>query len=78
MTGLLLVVSAKGADVNAKDRYGYTPLYLAWKSDLAELLIANGADLNTKDNQGRTPMPHWKEVGTGEIAELLRKRGAEE
>ncbi|MCK4294857.1 MAG: ankyrin repeat domain-containing protein, partial [Planctomycetes bacterium] len=69
---------AEGADVNAKDRYGYTPLYLAWKRDLAELLIANGADLNAKDNQGRTPMSYWREVGTGEIADLLRKHGAKE
>jgi len=69
---------ANGADVNAKDRYGYTPLYLAWKSDIAELLIVNGADLKAKDKKGQTPLSYWKEVGTGEIAELLRKHGAKD
>ena len=39
-----------GADVNAKDKRGKSPLHLAayWGGkEIVELLIANGADVNT-------------------------------
>jgi ankyrin repeat protein len=42
---------AAGADVNAKDKYGFTPLYQTARfghKEVAELLIANGADVNAK------------------------------
>ena len=40
---------AKGADVNAKDRLGETPLFFAarlGRKEIVELLIAKGADVN--------------------------------
>ena len=49
-----------GADVNAKDASGNTPLYYAIlyidDSDFINLLIANGADVNTKNRGGETPL----------------------
>ena len=42
---------AKGADVNAKDRYGFTPLHFAAAFDrieVAQMLIAQGADINAQ------------------------------
>ena len=48
-----------GADVNAKDEKGSTPLYwAAWDGykKVAELLIAKGADVNAKNNRGITPL----------------------
>ena len=49
-----------GADVNAKDASGNTPLYYAIlyidDSDFINLLIANGADVNTKNQGGETPL----------------------
>ena len=65
---------AKGADVNAKDDDGGTPLLIAvtlGNKEIAELLIANGADVNVKDKHGGTPLD-WAD---GEIAALLRKHG---
>ena len=43
---------AKGADVNAKDEFGYTPLHhAAWngRTEIDEMLIADGADVNAMD-----------------------------
>jgi ankyrin repeat protein len=47
---------AKGADVNARDSQGRTPLYSVRLKEMAELLIAKGADVNTRDNDGSTPL----------------------
>ena len=46
---------ADGADVNAKDQNGRTPLQLAalkGHKEVAELLITKGADVNAKNNSG--------------------------
>ena len=48
-----------GADVEAKDDWGWTPLYWASKRnhiEIVKLLIERGADVNAKDNMGRTPL----------------------
>lgn len=60
---------AKGADVNAKDVHGYTPLYWAVIGlqsqkaaaakahlEIMELLLANGADVNARDKHGSTAL----------------------
>jgi len=68
---------ASGADVNAKDENGETPLGHADRNKLAvaELLIANGADVNAKDKFGHPLLllasKSW------EFAELLISNGAE-
>ena len=66
---------ADGADVNAKNDFGSTPLIAAalkGHKEIAELLISEGADVNAKNDRGQTPLD-WAEV---EIADLLRKHGA--
>ena len=60
LTRLLIV--EHGADVNAKDGYGFTPLHWAvtkWGSgESVRLLLSYGADVNATDILGRTPARH--------------------
>lgn len=76
------VLIAGGADVNAKNSYGYTPLNLtclmAERMNHAELLIAAGADVNAKDIYGHTPLWHAQDIKRTEVVELLLKHGARE
>ncbi len=49
------LLMAEGANVNAKDNWGSTPLLPAadWgRKEVVALLISNGADVNAKDNCG--------------------------
>lgn len=72
-----------GADINACDRMGITPLMLACgKStqsykELAEMLIKKGAIINVHDKLGYTPLLLSLSGGDAEIAELLIEKGAD-
>jgi ankyrin repeat protein len=72
---------AAGTDVNAKDKYGHTPLHEAADEGrskaIPELLIANGADVNAKNEEGYTPLSYAAMHGFMEIAELLIAAGAD-
>jgi len=46
----------KGADVNAKDRFEHTPLYLTSNPDVVKYLVEKGADVYAKDDDGMTPL----------------------
>ena len=70
----------KGADVNAKDEDGETPLYRAsfWNLvGIAKLLIENGADVNAKDTYGFTPLYWASYKGYADIAKFLIDNGAD-
>tara|TARA_B110000495_G_C22667423_1_gene394685 strand:- start:215 stop:628 length:414 start_codon:yes stop_codon:yes gene_type:complete len=72
-------VVANGADVNAKDTIGYTPLHHAafgGHKEVAELLIAKGADVNAKDKNGNKPLDAANDGDQPEIVDLLVKHGA--
>ena len=48
-----------GADVNAREDCGYTPLHCACASGdsaMVKLLIENGADVNAVNHDGQTPL----------------------
>jgi len=70
-----------GADVNAKDKRGQTPLLNAappmGHKEIIELLIAKGADVNAKTESGWNPLHRAAIHGHKEIAELLITKGAD-
>ena len=43
-----------GADVNARDRLGRTPLFYARSPEHAQMLLQAGADIQARDNRGDT------------------------
>ncbi|UPA55101.1 ankyrin repeat domain-containing protein [Wolbachia pipientis] len=46
----------KGANVNARDSYGKTPLHFACEGWVAQILLDAGADVNARDSYGKTPL----------------------
>lgn len=68
-----------GADVNATDEYGYTPLRWAFTrgdTELVKMLINNGADVNARDKNGWTHLMFAVMGGHTEFAKLLIDKGA--
>ena len=74
------VLLKQGANANAQNNKGFTPLHFAAFEDAsatAEVLLKQGANVNAKDNNaGGTPLHHaavWDAFAT---AEVLLKQGA--
>ncbi|KAK0761671.1 hypothetical protein N5P37_005653 [Trichoderma harzianum] len=70
----------KGADIDAKDGGGRTPLLWATYNGhkaIVELLVEKGADIEAKDNYGRTPLSWAAYNGHKAIVELLVEKGAD-
>ena len=76
---------AAGANVNAKDEYGDTPLHLAalmGHKEIFDILINANADVNAKDANNQTPLDiaqinaRLGHQSNKETADLLRKHGA--
>ncbi len=72
---------AKGADVNARDRKGWTPLiwraYHGVHADLVSLLLKNGADVNAKSQRDTTALIEAVRARSTEIVRLLVASGAD-
>ena len=75
---------AAGAEVNAKDNIGYTPLHSAaggrasvGRTSVVSLLLAAGAEVNAKNNDGETPLHNAAFYGRADIAAMLIAAGAE-
>ena len=69
-----------GADVNVKDKRGFTPLHwasISGRKEAVELLIDNGADVNAMRGGGGPPLSYAASWGHEEIVELLIANGAD-
>ena len=69
-----------GADVNEKNRQGWTPLHFAvvrGKTDCARVLVAHGAELDPRTGTLKTPLHLAADRGFLEIAQLLIEHGAD-
>lgn len=66
----------KGADPNAREEKGRTPLYLTTMGEIAQLLVSRGAVLETRDAEGKTPLLHVAFLDRSEVSEVLLQNGA--
>ena len=69
-----------GADVNAQDYDGWTPLIEAsfWECvKVVEFLLKAGADVNIEDNNGWTALIKASYEGHAEVVKLLLAAGAD-
>ena len=65
-----------GADVNVRQRHGWTPLHGAadaGDAGLVKLLLARGADASARNDAGKSALDLARERGHEQVAELLRK-----
>jgi ankyrin repeat protein len=70
----------KGADVNAKDKDGWTALMEASNNghtEIVKALIDKGANINAKDKNGRTALMWASLFGNTEIVKMLLNKGAD-
>jgi len=79
-TGIVELLLQKGAALEARDRFGWTPLtaaVFAGHTDTVKLLLANKADTNHVDNSGISPLMYAAQKGEAQIVELLLANGAD-
>ena len=68
-----------GADANARENGGSTPLLKAaynGKTEVVRVLLKGGANVDAEDNQGRSPLHEAADHGTAELVRLLLEHGA--
>merc|ERR1712150_298511 len=69
----------QGADINAKNNDGWTPLIISARYGqpaLAEILITQGAHINAKTKFGYTALMISVEYGQPELAKVLIEKNA--
>ena len=82
---LALILLDHGADANAEDIHGWTPLLLLSASqirddkalDLVRSLLERGAELNKRNNDGQTPLQLAMMAGWFQLAHILLDHGAD-
>ncbi len=75
---LILKLLSQGADVNARDHSGATPLVYALRNqrfELAKVLLENGADVTIQDEFKATAMSYIGSLNDLEILKMMIKRG---
>jgi|GEM_PF-7049990 len=75
---IILKLLKEGADINARDHSGMTPLVYALRNqrfELAKLLLENGADVTIQDDIKTTAMSYIGQVKDLEIIKMMIKKG---
>ena len=75
------LVTSQGADVNATDERGSTPLLEAARyghEDICRILIAAGANVKARDNDGKTALMLALQGDHEEVVRVLNQAGATE
>lgn len=73
------VLIEAGADIEAKNNKGQTPLHTAvmrGDKEVSLFLVAKSADINAKDNDNFTPLHYAIFFGHKTLAGLLVEKGA--
>jgi ankyrin repeat protein len=72
---------AQGADINARNAHGWTPLHIAaagGDAAVVTLLLQHGADVHAQSHIGTTPLDNATTRGGRQaVIELLRAHGAQ-
>ncbi len=74
---------AAGANVNARNEYGHTPLHAAQTAEIAKMLLAAGANIHarttdiTDQRNNRTPLHIASEMGRVDVVKVLLAAGAD-
>jgi hypothetical protein len=76
------ILFTKGANVNAQDEVGSTPLHIAVESslsnvDITRILLENGANVDARDEYGTTPLHVAIQLNATNVVELLLEMGAD-
>lgn len=66
-----------GADINARNKYGRTPLIGFNDVVMVDFLIKNGAHVNVRDNDSFTPLLFYAKYDKADIVSLLIHKGAD-
>ncbi len=76
---LMAALAAAGADFNAANRFGVTPLMYAVLAGPGQVktLLAAGANVNAADDNGRTPLMLAAYEGKLDVVKLLVQAGAD-
>ena len=66
-----------GAQIEAKDSCGSTPLHCADNAEVANCLINKGANIESKDENGSTPLHIASSEGRTDVVKCLTEMGAQ-